>query len=95
MAQVVSPPTLSLVQTQNPSQGGSPSFGSHKPWGIPTAQFSCWRRGGWGEEGGLEGEARLANLFSATVMVQVATEQSLDDPTHSCSTPGFEPRVST
>lgn len=54
----------------------------------------CWRRGGWGEEGGLEGEARLANLFSMTVMVQVATEQSLDDPAHSCSTLGFEPRVS-
>lgn len=54
----------------------------------------CWRRRGWGEEGGLEGEARLANLFSVTVMVQVATEQSLDDPAHSCSTLGFEPRVS-
>lgn len=75
------------IKAQNPG----PSFGSRKPWGIPTAQFWCWRRGGRGEEGGLEGEARLANLFSATVMVQVATERSLDDPAHACSTLGFGP----
>lgn len=57
------PPTFNHIYAQDPSPGFE-DLGSHKPWGIPTA----WslRCGGWVRRGGLEGEERLANLFSIT-----------------------------
>ena len=46
-------------------------MGHAKPWGNSNNS----REGGGVRRGGLEGEERLANLFSAVVMAQVATKQ--------------------
>ena len=75
MAQVASLPTFSHIQAPNPNQGGRHSFGSCNSWGILTAQFSCCTVGGGVKRGGLGGEERLANLFSAAAVVQVAMQQ--------------------